>query len=144
MNQSSADVLQWQHDHVLIILAISTAISLLIVGAIVLLRWLFSMSAWKYHPAGALGFLVDEFLRLGVIYLPWLIIGLLFKFYIYELHPELNTPNTWGTFVVAAILIRMVARRLPFVKAVGRHLDAARQKAREARQGAPAQSPTPS
>lgn len=142
MSSSDAATLQWQHQHPLYILAISTGVSLVIVSIIVLLRWLFSMSAWKYHPGGAGGFLLDEFLRLGVIFGPWLILGLIFKFYVYELHPELNNPSTWGMFGAVAIVIRLFARRLPIVKAVGRHIDAARLKAREARRSAPAEAPS--
>jgi hypothetical protein len=138
---SDGAALAWQHDHPLYILAISTAFSLVIISLIVLLRWLFSRSAWPYHPGGASGFLKDEFVRLGAIFLPWLVLGLIFKFYVYELHPELNTPRTWSAFGISALVIRLVLRRMPFIKAMGRHLDAARQKAREARRAAPAPAP---
>ncbi|MES1157164.1 MAG: hypothetical protein ABUL73_05225 [Alphaproteobacteria bacterium] len=138
--QREAASLAWQHAHPLYLLAISTVFSLIIVGAIVLLRWAFSKSAWQYHPQGAGGFLKDEFLRIFAIFGPFLVVGLIFKFYVYELHPELNTPSTWGAFGLTALALRVVLRRLPIIKAVGKHLDAARLKAREARQGAPAQA----
>jgi len=134
--QREAASLAWQHAHPLYILAISTIISLLIVSVIVLLRWLFSRGAWPYHPQGSGGFLKDEFLRIFAVFGPFLVVGLIFKFYVYELHPELNTPSTWGIFGVSAIVLRAVARRLPIVRAVGKHLDVARQREREARQAA--------
>jgi hypothetical protein len=128
-------------DHPLTILLISTGFSLAIVSVIVIIRWLMSSGAWKYHPGGATGFLRDEFLRLGVIYLPFLIVGLVFKFYVYDLHPELNTSNTWAIFAAVLFVSRMVTRRLPVVKAVGRHLDAAREQQRAAKRGAASSAP---
>jgi hypothetical protein len=137
----SAARANFTHDHPLMILAISTGISLAIVSVIVLIRWGMSSGAWKYHPGGARGFLWDEFLRLGVIYLPFLMLGLIFKSYVYELHPELNTSNTWAIFGAVFLVSRMITRRLPIVKAVGRHLDAARAQQRQATAGGAAAQP---
>ncbi len=120
----------WMQTHPI---ANSIIFALVIVTIIVLIRWLMSMKAWPYHPRGAVGFLVDEAARLGAIFIPWLFLGSFFKYYIYDLHPELNTAQTWGMFAVAAIVIRMVLRRLPFIKAMARHIDAARAAEHAAR-----------
>lgn len=124
----------WMHNHPI---ANSIIFSVVIISIIVMIRWLMSQSAWKYHPGGASGFLQDEFVRLGAIFVPWLFLGSLFKYYVYDLHPEMNNGTTWGLFAVCAIGIRLVLRRLPVIKAMGRHIDAARAKAREAKLGVP-------
>ncbi|MBW8733205.1 MAG: hypothetical protein JF571_02655 [Asticcacaulis sp.] len=133
--QRHAAAVAFQHQHPLFIIGISTGISIVIVSIIVLVRWLMSMSAWPYHPRGAAGFLIDEAVRLGVIFVPWVFLGVFFKYYIYELHPELNTGTTWGAFAICAIAIRMLLRRLPAVKAMARHIDAARAQAKAAKLG---------
>ncbi len=132
--------LAWQHAHPLLLVAFSTIGALVVISLIVLLRWLFSMSAWKYHPGGAGGFLKDEMARWGAILVPWLTLSIGFKIYVYDLHPELNKPEVWAVFIVFAILFRLLLRQLPPIKAMGRHLDAARAQARAARRGlAPAE-----
>ena len=138
---NAAQIAALRADHPLMMLAINTGISLAVVSILVLIRWGMSSGAWKYHPGGAAGFLADEFLRLGVIYLPFLILGLMFKSYVYELHPELNNANTWAIFGGVFIVSRMITRRLPMVKAVGRHLDAARAQQRQAKAGGAAAQP---
>ncbi len=137
---AQAASLAWQHAHPLLLVAFSTIGALLVISLIVILRWLFSMSAWKYHPAGAGGFLKDECVRWGAILVPWLALSIGFKIYVYDLHPELNTPAVWGVFIACAIAFRLVLRQLPPIKAMGRHIDAARAQARAARRGfAPAE-----
>ncbi len=131
----AAEQLAWQHDHPLLVILFSTIITLVIITIVVLIRWLVSKSAWPYHPRGAMGFLGDEFVRWGAILVPYLALGITFKYYVYGLHPELNTPTTWGIFAVCAIAFRFLLRRLPFIKAMARHIDAAKAQARAARQG---------
>ena len=133
--EQQAASLAWQHAHPLYIIAISTVASLVIITIVVLVRWLLSRDAWQYHPGGGRGFLKDEFVRWGAILVPYILIGITFKFYIYELHPELNTPQTWLIFAACAITLRQVLRRLPFIKAMGRHIDAAKAQAKEAKLG---------
>jgi len=122
----------WMQHHPI---ANSIIFALVIVTILVLVRWLMSMKAWPYHPGGAKGFLIDEAARLGAIFIPWLFLGSFFKYYIYDLHPELNTPQTWGIFAICAIAIRVILRRLPFIKAMARHIDAAREQERAVRTG---------
>ncbi len=131
--QQHAAAVAFQHQHPLFIIAVSTGISILVVSVVVVIRWLTSMSAWPFHPRGAFGFLIDEAVRLGVIFVPWVFLGVFFKYYIYEIHPELNNGTTWGAFAICAIAIRMLLRRLPAVRAMARHIDAARAQARAAK-----------
>jgi hypothetical protein len=124
----------WMHHHPI---ANSIIFTVVIVTIIVMIRWLMNQSAWIYHPGGANGFLKDEFVRLGAIFVPWLFLASFAKYYIYDLHPELNTPQTWAIFGVCAIGTRLLLRRLPAVKAMGRHIDDAKAKARAAKSGVP-------
>jgi len=133
--QQQAASLAWQHDHPLFMVGISTAISLVIISIIVMIRWLSSSSAWKYHPGGAGGFLADECVRWGAILVPYLALTIGFKVFIYDLHPEYNKPEVWMGFAVAAIAFRLLLRRVPFIKAMGRHIDAAKAQARAAKLG---------
>ena len=131
--QQQAASLAWQHAHPLLMVLISTVITLIVVTLIVLIRWLVSQSAWRYHPGGRGGFLKDEFVRWGAILVPYLALSIGFKFFVYDLHPEYNKPEVWMGFAVVAITFRLVLRRLPFVKAMGRHIDAAKAEAKAAR-----------
>lgn len=131
--QQQAASLAWQHAHPLTLVAISTLISLIVISIIVMIRWLISASAWKYHPRGASGFLIDECVRWGAILIPYLTLSIGFKIFVYDLHPEYNKPEVWVGFVVAAILFRLFLRRLPFIKAMARHIDAAKAQARAAK-----------
>jgi hypothetical protein len=131
--QQQAASMAWQHSHPLIMVAISTVVSLIIISLIVLIRWLLSASAWKYHPGGAGGFLADECVRWTAILIPYLALSIGFKIFVYDLHPEYNKPEVWAGFVVAAIAFRLFLRRLPFVKAMGRHIDAAKAQAKAAK-----------
>lgn len=131
--QQQAASLAWQHAHPLLMVLISTVITLIVVTLIVMIRWLVSQSAWGYHPGGASGFLKDEFVRWGAILVPYLALSIGFKFFVYDLHPEFNKPEVWMGFAVVAITFRLVLRRLPFVKAMGRHIDAAKAQAKAVR-----------
>jgi hypothetical protein len=125
-----------QHPTPLQMVIYSTVGTIVIIGLIVLVRWLMSSAAWRYHPGGAGGFLKDELVRWGAILVPYLTLSIGFKFFIYDLHPELaNKPEVWIPFIIAAIAFRFMLRRLPFIKAMGRHIDAARAEARAAKQG---------
>ncbi len=136
-DEQQAASLAWQHSHPLLMILFSTIGSLVVISIIVIVRWLMSKDAWPYHPRGAAGFLADEVVRWGAILIPYLALGIGFKFYVYDLHPELNTPQTWGIFAVCAIAFRFLLRNLPFVKNMARHIDAAKAKARAVKQGTP-------
>jgi hypothetical protein len=131
--QQQAASMAWQHNHPLMMVAISTLISVFIIALIVLIRWLMSASAWKYHPNGAGGFLADECVRWTAILIPYLALSIGFKIFVYDLHPEYNKPEVWMGFAVAAIAFRLLLRRLPFVKAMARHIDAAKAQAKAAK-----------
>jgi len=134
--QSQAASIAWQHSHPLMMVLFSTIATIVIISLIVLVRWLMSASAWRYHPGGAGGFLKDEVVRWAAILVPYLALSIGFKFFIYDLHPELsNKLEIWIPFIIAAIAFRFALRRLPFIKAMGRHIDAARAEARAAKKG---------
>ena len=134
--QQQAASIAWQHSHPMMMILISTIGTLVVISLIVLIRWLVSASAGRYHPGRAGGFLKDEIVRWGAILIPYLALSIGFKFFIYDLHPELaNKPEVWIPFIIAAIAFRFMLRRLPFVKAMGRHIDAARAEARAVKQG---------
>jgi len=133
--EQQAASLAWQHAHPLLMVLFSTIGTLVVITFIVLIRWLVSRAAWRYHPGGAGGFLKDEFVRWGAILIPYLALSIGFKVFVYDLHPEYNKPEVWMGFAVAAIAFRLILRRLPFVKAMARHIDAARAQAKATRAG---------
>ena len=132
--QHAAASLAWQHSHPLLMVLFSTIGTLVVISIIVLVRWLMSSKAWRYHPGGAGGFLKDEAVRWGAILVPYLVLATGFKIFVYDLHPEYNRPEVWGVFIAAAIAFRLLLRRLPVIKAMGRHIDAAREQEKAARQ----------
>ena len=134
--EHQAASLAWQHSHPLMMVMFSTIGTIVVISLIVLVRWLMSASAWRYHPGGAGGFFKDEAARWGAILVPYLALSIGFKLFIYDVHPELsNKPEIWIPFIIAAIAFRFALRRLPFIKAMGRHSDAARAEAKAARKG---------
>lgn len=122
----------WQQAHPLTMVLISSAISVLVISLIVLIRWGVSHKAWAYHPGGASGFLKDECVRWGAILVPYLALSIGFKVFVYDLHPEFNRPEVWGGFIVVAIIGRRLLARVPYIKAMGRHIDLAKEKAKAA------------
>jgi magnesium-transporting ATPase (P-type) len=108
-----------------------TFISLIVVSLIVLIRWGMSYDAWEYHPTGAQGFLKDEAVRISVVFLPFVVIGIAVRYYFYILHPELSHSPLMYASLLMIFVVRLILRRMPFVKAVAQHIDAARAKARE-------------
>ena len=130
---SQAASLAWQHSHPLMMVLFSTIGTLVVISLIVLVRWLISSRAWRYHPGGAAGFLKDECVRWAAIIVPFLVVSISFKIFVYDLHPEYNRPEVWIAFGVIAISFRLLLRRMPFIKAMGRHIDAARAAARQAK-----------
>ncbi len=130
--QQQAASLAWQHSHPLMMVLFSSIGTLVVITLIVLVRWLIANKAWRFHPGGAGGFLKDEFVRWGAVIIPFLAVSIAFKIFVYDLHPEYNRPEVWIGFAVVAIGFRLLVRRLPFVKAMGRHIDAARAAARTA------------
>ena len=131
MNGSAAFAI-WMRSHMVLSTALIYAFVALVIAALILGRWYFSRSAWPFHPGGSSGFLRDEFLRLGVIFIPYAIVMLIYRYFVYDLHPELATsPITW-VLLLSVIVFRRASRFIPFVRDAGRRIDAARKMAREA------------
>jgi hypothetical protein len=123
-----------EHAHPLWSATFPLLIALGVVSVIVLLRWLFSQGAWKYHPGGSAGFLKDEIIRYASIWLPFSIIMVGVRYYIYRFHPEIAASPSFYVFYLSIILFRRLARLLPHVKQIGARIDAARAAAREAKE----------
>jgi hypothetical protein len=122
----------WMQSHMVLASTLIYALVALIIAALILGRWYFSRNAWPFHPGGSAGFLKDEFLRLGAIFIPYVIVMLIYRFYVYDMHPELiRSPYTW-LILLSVILFRRASVFIPFVRSAGKRLDAARKMAREA------------
>ena len=122
----------WMQSHMVLASSLIYAFVALIIAALILGRWYFSRKAWPFHPGGSAGFLKDEFLRLGAIFIPYVIVMLIYRFYVYDMHPELiHSPYTW-LILLSVILFRRASVFIPFVREAGKRLDAARKMAREA------------
>ena len=133
-NDPMAGQAMMYRQHPITMIVVSVIGASIVVTLLSIVRWLMSRGAWPYHPRGASGFLVDEIFRWFAILLPYLALAIIFRFYVYDLHPELNTPNTWAIFVGCALVFRIVLRRLPIIKAMARHIDAAKAQARAAKE----------
>lgn len=122
----------WMQSHMVLASTLIYALVALIIAALILGRWYFSRNAWPFHPGGSAGFLKDEFLRLGAIFIPYVIVMLIYRFYVYDMHPELiHSPYTW-LILLSVILFRRASVFIPFVRDAGKRLDAARKMTREA------------
>jgi hypothetical protein len=96
------------------------------VAFIILWRWLSNRNAWRHHPGGANGFLHDEFLRLGAIFIPYAIVMLGVRYYVYDVHPELLKSPLFYVGLLSVFVFRRLSRFIPFVRAAARRVDAAR------------------
>ncbi|HVZ29633.1 MAG TPA: hypothetical protein VG839_04525 [Asticcacaulis sp.] len=110
------------------------AIALGIISLWVLGAWLFRRKAWPYHPGGGAGFLRDEVIRYGSIWLPFSVIMVGVRYYVYRFHPELASSPYFYVFYLSIIFFRRLARQLPHVKEIGARIDAARAAARAAKE----------
>ena len=112
---------------------LSLGIGCAIIALIIVVRWLFSRDAWAFHPQGAKGFLVDEFLRLGAIFIPFALTIMAVKLYVGAYHPEFLQSPYMPVFFLTIFLFRRLAASIPFVKAAGQRIDDARTKAIDAK-----------
>ena len=117
----------------LLMVLIPFAVASIVVTGIILSRWYFSRGAWEHHPKGSSGFLHDEFLRLGAIFIPYAILMLGVRYYVYDLHPELLRSPLIYILFLSVFVFRRLARFIPFVRDAGKRVDAARAAARAAK-----------
>jgi len=107
-----------------------------VISAIILVRWLMSKAAWPYHPGGAQGFLRDEVLRYASIWLPFAIVMVAVRYYIYRFHPEyIELPYLYALYL-SVFIFRRLAGFLPHVREIGARIDTARKMAKAARAAA--------
>lgn len=106
-----------------------------VISVVILVRWLMSKSAWPYHPGGSSGFLRDEVIRYASIWLPFAIVMVAVRYYIYRFHPELTSSPYIYALYLSVFVFRRLARFLPHVKEIGARIDGARAKARAAADG---------
>ena len=111
-------------------------IAIVIISIFVLVRWSMSKDAWPYHPGGARGFLMDEIKRYASIWLPFAIVMVGVRYYVYKYHPEIAASPYFIAGFLSIIIFRRLARLLPHVQEIGRRIDKARADARDAKQGA--------
>ncbi len=131
-NPSSA---AWLHAHPIAMSVAPLVVILLIISAVVLASWLTSKSAWPYHPGGSSGFLRDEIMRYASIWLPFAVVMVGVRYYIYQFHPELSESPYLYALYLSVFVFRRLARLLPHVQEIGRRIDTARGKARAAKDG---------
>ena len=132
MNPHQAQM-QFMHTHPIMMALIPLAFAVVIISAIILGRWFFSRQAWAYHPGGSKGFLHDEFLRLGAIFIPFALLMVAGRWYIYSYDIALmDSPWIYAVFL-SVFVFRRLARFIPFVRDAGNRIDAARKMAKEAR-----------
>ncbi len=119
-----------QHPLFMVFVPLLTAT--LIIAAIILWRWQSNRAAWAFHPRGSSGFLHDEFLRLGAIFIPYALLMVGVRFYVYDLHPELMRSPAFYIILLSVFVFRRLTRYIPFVREAGKQIDAARAQARDA------------
>lgn len=126
----------FMHAHPFAMSVLPLLVVLVIISLIVLIRWLTSKSAWPYHPGGARGFLRDEIIRYGSIWLPFGVLMVAVRYYIYQYHPDyMNSPYLYVLYL-SVFVFRRLARFLPHIKEIGARIDGARDRARQAKLGA--------
>ncbi len=135
-DMAMADQVAKEHANPLFYATFPLAIALGVISLFVLVVWLLRHNAWKYHPGGGLGMLKDEIIRYASIWLPFSILMVGVRYYIYRFHPEIAASPYFYGFYLSIILFRRLARLLPHVKEIGARIDASVAKARAAKQGA--------
>ena len=125
----------WLHAHPMAMSAVPLVFALVIISIVVLVRWSMSKSAWPYHPGGSTGFLKDEAARYASIWLPFAIVMVVVRFYIYQFHPEFTESPYMYALYLSVFVFRRLSGFLPHVRQIGARLDTARAKARAAKDG---------
>lgn len=124
----SPDTLRMQHPFLMALIPFVTAT--LIISAFIVGRWLANKKAWPFHPGGSKGFLHDEFLRLGAIFIPYAVILLGARFYIYDFHPEIMRSPYFYLALLSVFIFRRLTRYIPFVREAAKRIDTARAAAK--------------
>ena len=122
------------HAHPAFWAAMPLAVAILVISLFVVIIWLTRKSAWPYHPGGAMGMLRDEAIRYGSIWLPFAVVLVAVRYYVYAFHPEYTTSPYLYVLYLSVFVFRRFARLLPHVKEIGARVDAARAAARAARE----------
>ena len=123
------------HAHPAMWAAFPLALVVVIISIVILVRWQMSKKAWPYHPGGAGGFLKDEVVRYGSIWLPFAIVMVGVRYYIYRFHPEfIQSPYLYAMYA-SIFVFRRLAGFLPHVREIGARIDKARADARAAAAG---------
>ena len=130
---STAAQAAWLHSHPILMSVVPLAFILVIISIIILVTWLMRKSAWPYHPGGAAGFLRDEVVRYGSIWLPFAILMVAVRYYVYKFHPELAQSPYLYAIYLSVFVFRRLARFLPHVREIGARIDLARKKAHDAK-----------
>ena len=125
------------HAHPAFWAAMPLVAAIVVISLFVVIIWLTRKSAWPYHPGGAMGMLRDEAIRYGSIWLPFAIVLVAVRYYVYAFHPEYTESPYLYVLYLSVFVFRRFARLLPHVKEIGARVDAARAAARAAKaQGA--------
>ncbi len=132
--QSEAQ-LAFMHEHPLAMSVLPLVFVLFIISIVILVVWLMRQKAWKYHPGGAGGMLKDEIVRYGSIWLPFSIVMVGVRYYIYKFHPEYETSPYIYALYLSVFVFRRLARYLPHVREISARIDKARADARAAEDG---------
>ena len=122
------------HAHPLFWAAVPLVAAILVISLFVVVIWLMRKSAWPYHPGGAMGMLRDEAVRYASIWLPFALVLVVVRYYVYAFHPEYTLSPYLYALYLSVFVFRRFARLLPHVKEIGARVDASRAAARAARE----------
>jgi dolichyl-phosphate-mannose--protein O-mannosyl transferase len=120
------------HAHPIFWSVVPLVAVIVIISVAILVVWLMRKKAWKFHPGGAGGMLKDEVIRYGSVWLPFAILMVAVRYYIYRFHPEYETSPLLYALYLSVFVFRRLARYLPHVKEIGARIDKARADARAA------------
>jgi predicted metal-dependent hydrolase len=126
--------IEMYHAHPLLWAAVPLVAAIFNNSVFVVILWLLRKDAWLYHPSGAAGMLRDEAIRYGSIWLPFAVLLVAVRYYVYAFHPEYTQSPGLYVLYLSVFVFRRLARLLPHVKEIGARIDAARAAARAAKE----------
>ncbi|MGA9658749.1 MAG: hypothetical protein WBQ60_06590 [Asticcacaulis sp.] len=118
------------HAHPAVWSVFPLLVVVVVISVVILVRWQMSRKAWAFHPGGSSGFLHDEVIRYASIWLPFALLMVCVRYYIYRFHPELTASPYLYALYMSVFVFRRLARLLPHVKEIGARLDGARAQAK--------------